>query len=150
MEQANKLGLGMVPIGAVDITGRPLHQYEAVVMNGINSLIMWSKLYQDFTGMTSDGHYLPREEMENAEYVLFTEEEQWDEIEDVISRLHETEAEAVTRLMTSHFNMEAMMNEAVSTLVKISEDTTDEITKEFVSSKVAFLRGLIPKSDGQV
>ena len=150
MEKVNKLGLGMVPIGAVDITGRQLHQYEAVVLNGTNSIILWSKLYRDFTGMTSDGLYLLRENMDEAEYVLFTEEEQWDEIEDVIRRLHETEAEAVTRLMTSHFNMEAMMNETAAALDKIAEETTDEVTKEFASSKVAFLRGLIPKSDGQV
>lgn len=146
----NKLGLGMVPIGAVDKNGRELHQYQAVICQGINSLIMWSMFFEDFTGMTNDGMYLQRDEMKNAEYVLFNEEDQWDQLEDVISRMPSSDAEIVVRLITSHYNMEGMMNEAAAALAKISEETTDEATKGFATEKLTFLRSLIPKSDGQV
>lgn len=149
-DQIERLSQGMVSIDAFDNSGRKLHQFESVIADGMHGVIMWSVFKGDYTAMSGDGGMLDREGMAEAEYVLFTREEQWDELEDVISRLHETEAEAVTRLITSHYNMEAMMNEAVIALKKIAEESMDEKTRDFAIRKVEFLKGLIPEDDEQI
>jgi hypothetical protein len=144
-EQREKLSLGMIPIDAVDIKGRQLHQFESVICDGMNSVIMWSMFNGDYVAMTTEGGWLDRESMAESEYVLFTGEEDWGDVEDVIDRLHQTEA--VTRLITSHYNMEAMFNEAVAALRKISEESEDLASKDLALNKLSFFKQLVGEAN---
>ncbi|MGG4504011.1 hypothetical protein, partial [Paenibacillus polymyxa] len=144
-ETAKKMSELLDPIDAVDINGRPLHLLESLYCDGYNSVILWSIFSKDYVAMNNDGGWLTREDMANGEHVLFTQETHWDDVNETISKLHETEAESVMRLVTSHYNMNALFEGAMQCLKEIAKTTQDKGTQEFAEQKIAFIKSLIPR-----
>lgn len=140
---ASKLKQGMVPIDAIDLNGRELHQYEALFCDGYCSVILWSEFNGDYVAFNEEGGWINREDMDNGERVLYTKEEDWEDVHYTISKLCETEAESVIRLMVSHYNMSALFEESVRSLKEIERVTQDEQTKAFAGSKLEHLKNLL-------
>ncbi|ASA22021.1 hypothetical protein [Paenibacillus donghaensis] len=138
-----KMKQGMVPIDAKDINGRPLHLNEALYCEGYCSLIIWSMFNEDYVAMNEEGGWLNREDMPNGEYVIFNGEDDWNDVQTTISKLDEKAAESVTRMMVSHYNMDALLNEAVRALRDIAEFTEDQKTSKMAHQHIEKIRGLI-------